>query len=166
ILIEDDNEGLTNKEKNPKKDSSGNLTDTYLKVLKNQISEPTKPKEPLINLKELLKIEPSRDDSKVEQVDDEKLEVNNKRKNNHKLWFKDKISYMEEMNEDNQQIINHAEEIQVGIDNHKEPNPNQRPAIKDHFKDLEIVHSNKTSQPRIGVEIYERTETADNLEST
>ncbi|CAG8633733.1 21625_t:CDS:2 [Gigaspora rosea] len=117
--------------------------------------EPTKPKELLINLKESLKTEPNGDGNKVEQVNNESLEVKNKRKNISRLWSKDEISKetrikigrkenhvfdqyqnstnidnMEEMNEGNQQI-------QVEINDHKEPNPNRRPIIKDYLKDWE-----------------------------
>ncbi|RIB15341.1 hypothetical protein C2G38_2039464 [Gigaspora rosea] len=65
--VKDDNEDLTNEEKNLKKKETKlsleavleELTNTYLKVLKNWIPEPTKPKELLINLKESLKTEPN-----------------------------------------------------------------------------------------------------------
>ncbi|RIB05063.1 hypothetical protein C2G38_2220678 [Gigaspora rosea] len=52
--VEDDDKGLTNEKKNLKKEEAelnleavlGDLTNIYLEVLKNQIPEPTKPKEP------------------------------------------------------------------------------------------------------------------------
>ncbi|CAG8729986.1 8302_t:CDS:2, partial [Gigaspora rosea] len=117
---------------------------------------PTKPKETLIDLKESLKIESNKvdtielniqitevsnvgnlklqdqnkDGNKIEQVDDKSPEVNNKRKDNLRLWSKNEISnkprietgrkenhifnqyqnstnidYIKEMNENNQQVV-------------------------------------------------------------